>query len=90
MLIKLGFFYPLGRFAQQRVSQLVQEVKVSRVRCIPSMLRGRIIGRGIPGLYWSEDLVIQDETGFMTMDYRQPIAVLDFLFGLFRAEQFVG
>lgn len=89
-LMKLGFSYPLGRFAQQRVSQLVQEVKVSRVRCIPSMLRGRIIGRGIPGLYWSEDLVIQDQTGFMTMDYRQPIAALDFLFGLFRAEQFVG
>ena len=89
-LIKLGFSYPIGRFVEQRVSSLVQEVKVSRIRCIPSMLRGRIIGRGIPGLYWSEDLVIQDDTGFMTMDYRQPLAALDFLFGLFRAEEFVG
>ncbi len=90
MLIKLGFSYPLGRFAGQRVADLVQEIKVSRIRCVPSILSGRIIGRGIPGLYWSEDLVIQDDTGFMTMDYRQPLGALEFLFGLFRAEQFVG
>ncbi len=90
MLIKLGFSYPLARFGEQRVSDLVQEIKVSKIRCVPSVLRGRIIGRGIPGLYWSEDLVIQDDTGFMTMDYRQPLGALEFLFGLFRAEQFVG
>jgi hypothetical protein len=90
MLVKLGFSYPLGRFVEGKVSRLVQEVKVSRIRCIPSVLRGTIIGRGIPGLYWSEDLVIQDDTGFMTMDYRQPLGILQFLFGLFKAEAFVG
>jgi len=89
-LIKLGFSYPLNRFQQAQVADLVPHVKVSKIRCIPAILRGRIIGRGIPGLYWSEDLVIQDNSGFMTMDYRQPLGILEFFFGLFRAEKFVG
>lgn len=90
MLLKLRFSHPLGRFARAKVSELVPHVEVSRIRCVPALLQGKIIGRGIPGLYWSEDLVIQDDTGLMTMDYRQPLRALEFLFGLFRAERFIG
>ncbi len=90
MLMRLRFSYPLGRFAQTTVAELVPHVKVSKVRCLPALLQGTIIGRGIPGLYWSEDLVIQDHSGFMLMDYRQPLGFLEFFFGLFRAEKFVG
>jgi Zn-dependent protease with chaperone function len=89
-LIRLGFAYPKGRFESGEVAELVGEVKVSNIRCRPVTLRGTVIGRGIPGLYWSEDLVIQDPTGFMVMDYRQPLRILEFLFGLFRADSFVG
>ena len=60
------------------------------IRCARVRLRGKIIGRGIPGLYWSEDLVLQDDSGFMVLDYRQPLGILEFLFGLFRAQSFVG
>lgn len=53
---------------------------------------GKITGRGIPRLYWSEDVVLQSDadTGFMMMDHRQPLSVLQLLFGLFRAESFIG
>lgn len=78
-------------FSQTRnVQSLIDEVKVSRVRSIPCRLRGKIIGRGVPGLFYSDDLVLQDETGFIIMDYRQPIRFLEFLFGWFKAEQLVG
>ncbi len=90
MLIALRFSYPLGRFVKSKVAELVPHVKVSKIRCLPAILQGTIIGRGIPGLYWSEDLVIQDQSGFMVMDYRQPLGILEFLFGLFRAEKFIG
>ena len=89
-LIRLGFAYPKGRFRDQKVASLVGEVKVSGIRCLPAVLRGRVIGRGIPGLYWSSDLVVQDDTGFMVLNYRQPLRVFEFLFGLFRAESFIG
>ncbi|MGD9520267.1 MAG: M48 family metalloprotease [Armatimonadota bacterium] len=90
LLIRVMFMYPSSRFERDTVANLVSQVKVSAIRCVLAELEGKVIGRGIPGLYWSEDLVIEDDTGFMVLDYRQPIGVLNFLFGLFRAEQFVG
>lgn len=89
-LIRLSFAYPKRDFPSEQVANLVGEVKVSHIRCRPVTLRGKIIGRGIPGLYWSEDLVVHDGTGFMLMDYRQPLRLLEVLFGLFRADQFIG
>lgn len=89
-LVRLGFAYPKHEFPSAQIADVVGEVKVSHIRCKPVTLRGKVIGRGIPGLYWSEDLVIHDGSGFMTTDYRQPLRLLEFLFGLFRAESFVG
>mgnify|MGYP000322705021 CR=1 FL=1 len=89
-LAKLAFTYPMGRFAPGRVASLVGEIRVSGIRPIPVRLEGQVIGRGIPGLYWGDDLVMQDDSGFILLQYRQPIGVLEFLFGLFRAEGFIG
>ncbi len=88
-LIKTAYSYRRG-FSDREVADLVREIKVSSVRGIPAKLRGRIIGRGIPGLFWSEDLVLQDKTGFIVLNYHQPIGFLDFLFGIFKAKYFVG
>ncbi|MGI5817840.1 MAG: zinc metalloprotease HtpX [Armatimonadota bacterium] len=90
LLGRLAFVYPRGRFDPGRVADLVGEVTVSGVRPVPVRLEGQIIGRGIPGLYWGDDLVLQDRSGFMLLQYRQPLRVLEFLFGLFRAEGFIG
>ena len=80
-----------GRFDQEReIASLVREVKVSAVRPIAATIQGRVIGRGVPGLFYSEDLVLQDDTGFITLDYRQPIGLLNFLFGVFKAEKLIG
>lgn len=88
-LLRTFFMYRKG-FHAHNVASLVGEVKVSGIRPVPAVLQGRIIGRGIPGLFWSEDLVIQDQTGFMLLDYRQPFAIFDAWFGLFRAQGLVG
>ncbi|MFO8082404.1 MAG: zinc metalloprotease HtpX [Armatimonadota bacterium] len=90
LLGRLAFVYPRGRFDRGQVAELVGEVEVSGVRPVPVRLEGQIIGRGIPGLYWGDDLVLQDDSGFMLLQYRQPLRVLEFLFGLFRAEGFIG
>jgi Zn-dependent protease with chaperone function len=90
MLIRVRFAYPKRAFPAKNVVDLVGEIKVSKIRSVPCSIRGTIIGRGIPGLYWSEDLVLRDKTGFIRLDYRQPIRLFEFLFGLFRAEQFIG
>ncbi|CAG0936420.1 Protease HtpX [Thermoflexales bacterium] len=72
------------------VNSLIAEVKVSPVRPIACQLEGEIIGRGVPGLFYSEDLVLQDNSGYITVDYRQPLGILEFLFGWLKADKLVG
>lgn len=88
-LLNLFFTYRSG-FAPMTVAALLKNVKVSGVRPVPVTLKGRIIGRGVPGLVWSEDIVMRDETGYIFLDYRQPLRIIEFLFGLMRAGRFVG
>ncbi len=88
--LKRRFSYRHKFEQQQTVEGLIEKIKVSRVRSVPCTIKGKIIGRGVPGLFYSEDLVLQDATGFMVLDYRQPIRLLEFLFGWIKAEKLIG
>jgi heat shock protein HtpX len=88
-LLRLAYSFG-SNFRSASIVDLVGEVEVSHIRSIPVTVRGKIIGRGIPGLFWSKDLVLQDETGFITLIYRQPLGILETLFGWLKADQFVG
>jgi heat shock protein HtpX len=88
--LKRRFSYRHNFDAQETVEGLIEEVKVSRVRSIPCTIRGKIIGRGVPGLFYSDDLVLQDATGFIVLDYRQPLRIFEFLFGWIKAEKLIG
>lgn len=88
-LIKTLYSYRRS-FRPTTVKDLVNTIKVSAVRGIPCILRGKVIGRGVPGLAWSEDLVVRDNTGFLVMDYKQPLGLINFFFGLVKAGKFVG
>jgi len=90
MLLKTLFSYRGGSFPETTIAGLLKNVKVSAVRGIPCALRGTVIGRGVPGLIWSEDFVIQDPTGILFLDYRQPFHILEFLFGLLRRRDLSG
>ncbi len=83
-IIKILFSYKHGYFPLMNIASLLKKVKVSAIRPIPCTLKGKIIGRGIPGLIWSEDFIMQDDTGIIFLDYRQPLGIWEFLFGLFR------
>jgi Zn-dependent protease with chaperone function len=84
-LIKTFYSYKNpGYFPSMSIASLLKKVKVSAVRPVPCKLKGKIIGRGVPGLIWSEDFVMQDDTGIIFLDYRQPLGIWEFLFGLLR------
>jgi Zn-dependent protease with chaperone function len=89
-LIKTWFTYKGNYFAPLSVSGLLHKVKVSAVRPVPARMKGTIIGKGVPGLIWSEDFVMRDGTGILFLDYRQPLKIWDWFFGLLRAGQFAG
>ncbi len=88
--LKRMFSYRHAFEEKRDIKSLISEVKVSGVRSIPCTLEGRIIGRGVPGLFYSDDLVLQDDTGFIVVDYRQPIRILEFLFGWTKAASLIG
>jgi hypothetical protein len=89
-LIKTWRMYAADNFAPLNLSGLLHKVKVSGVRPLPARVRGTIIGKGVPGLIWSEDFVMQDVSGILLLDYRQPLGLWDWLFGLLKAGQFAG
>lgn len=87
-LAKNYLAYRSGNFPASTVADLLKEVKVSPVRTVPVTLRGSVIGRGVPGLIFSEDFVMRDDTGIIFLDYRQPIPLWDFFFGLLKAGKY--
>lgn len=89
-LIQTLFSYPSFDFAEMTIRALLRKVKVSAVRPVPCLIKGKIIGRGIPGLIFSEDFVMQDETGIIFLDYQQPLGIFNFLFGLLRAAKYIN
>jgi Zn-dependent protease with chaperone function len=88
--VRNRFAYRGKIFEHRTVASLMSHVKVSPVRPVPTTMTGTIIGKGVPGLIWSEDFVIRDQTGILFLDYRQPLAIWNWLFGLLRAGRYQG
>lgn len=88
--IRTWFSYDSDDYPHKNVSALLKNVKVSGVRSVGGTLRGKIIGKGIPGMIFSEDLVLQDNSGFLFMDYSQPLALFQWIFALRRGKALVG
>ncbi|MFX1346985.1 MAG: zinc metalloprotease HtpX [Promethearchaeota archaeon] len=88
-IIKTKFMYKSG-FEAKRVVDLVTNVKASPMRSVPAIVEGKIVGRGIPGYYFSEDMYFQDETGLMYVDYRFGIGIVDLIFSLRTVKRIVG
>jgi hypothetical protein len=88
-IAKTQFRYRSG-FAPTNILNLVTNVKVSPIRCVPAIVEGKIIGRGIPGYYFSEDLYFQDDTGLMYIDYRFGLRIVDFFWAIARADRLTG
>ena len=78
-----------GGFDAKTVLDLVTNVKVSPIRPVPAIVEGTIIGKGIPGYYFSEDMYFQDKTGLMYVDYRFGIGIVDFFFSLRKVNRLI-
>jgi heat shock protein HtpX len=90
MILKTRMAYRHTAYPKKSVSELLQEVKVSPVRPVPATIHGTVIGKGVPGLIWSDDFVVRDGSGIIFLDYRQPLRIWEWLFGLLKAGGFQG
>ena len=64
--------------------------EASPFRGKPILLQGTIIGRGSPGYYFSEDVVLQDPTGIITLDYNPLFGFMRWITALFRVDKLIG
>ncbi len=53
-------------------------------------LRGTIIGKGQAGYHFSEDMVLRDPSGIITLDYHPVIGILRLWAALFRVNRWIG
>ena len=91
LLVRTVIIYPQLPGTLRTVEQLVsEEINASHVAPVPCTLEGEIIGRGVPGLFFSDDLVMRDRTGFINLQYRQPLGVFEFLFGWLKAGNYIN
>jgi heat shock protein HtpX len=87
--LRIAFRYR-GTFEARQVQQLLEDLDVSQMTPRAVELRGEIIGNGIPGAFWSADLVMQDETGQMFVLYRSSIPFGRLFFAMTDAYRFIG
>ncbi len=91
LLIKTLLAYSRGEAPQRNVAELVgDELEASGVHGIRCEVEGEVVGRGVPGLFWSKDLVLRDESGLIRLQYRQPFWIAEMLFAMLRAQRFIG
>jgi heat shock protein HtpX len=88
-ILRVSYRYR-GRFEDASVGSLLEDVEVSEMRPRAVRLKGEILGRGVPGAFWSADLVLRDSTGILFVLYRQSIPFARFLFALTEAENYIG
>jgi Zn-dependent protease with chaperone function len=86
---RTSFMYRSG-FEPNNVVELITNIKVSPIRAVPAIIEGKIVGKGIPGYYFGEDLYFQDNTGLMYIDYRFGFSLVDFFWALSKANKLVG
>lgn len=82
--------YPTDFVPVDEVAGLLDRIDASPVAGIAVELRGTVIGRGMPGYVLSPDLVMQDTSGFVALQYRQPLPFARAWFALFRVERWRG
>jgi hypothetical protein len=79
-----------GRFAPAHVNELLEDMNISQMRPRAVEVEGEVIGHGIPGAFWSADLVLQDATGMIFLYYRSSIPLGRLFFALRSADRLIG
>lgn len=85
--VLITFYYSYGRdFRTSKIEEMLLREDASPVKGIPAELEGKIIGKGIPGLLWSKDIMLDDGTGIILVNYKQPFRFLELFFGIFEVD----
>lgn len=83
MLLQLPYRYPFSAPQSTTVIEQMRNPYASPVRGKPVQLSGKVIGRGVPGYIFGEDMMYQDATGLVFLNYTSALGFIgNFFFAL--------
>lgn len=80
LLFKTFYRYPTKTVAQTDVLSEMRNPYASPLRGKNIQLQGAAVGRGVPGYVFGEDMMYQDKTGLIFMDYHSAFSLFGNLF----------
>lgn len=90
LLIKTFWAYSNSNETQTTVLELMTDVYASPVKWKRVSLNGKIIWKWQPGYIFSEDVMFQDSTGIMYLDYQSKIPLVwNLFFSLTKVKKFI-
>jgi Zn-dependent protease with chaperone function len=83
MLLQLPYRYPFSASHSTTVIEQMRDPYASPARGKPLQLSGKVIGRGVPGYIFGEDMMYQDSTGLVFLNYTSALGFIgNFFFAL--------
>lgn len=90
LLINNIYKYNKSDFIQSTIAECMWDIYASPMRWKYIELQWKVIGQGIPWYIFSEDMMIQDKTGIIYMDYQSPIPLVwNLIFALKKLKKFI-
>lgn len=80
LLLQILYKYPFGQAKETTILDEMRNPYSSPIKGRPILLSGQVIGRGMPGYIFSEDMMYQDKTGLTLLDYNSIFGFIGDLF----------
>ena len=91
LVVKQLLRYPThGAQPVGEITSLLERLDAGPLAGFPVEVQGRVVGRGTPGYLLSPDLVVQDQSGFVPLLWRQPIPLARAWFGLTKVRGYLN
>jgi len=69
LILQLPYKFPGGNFTETTVLEQMRNPYASPLQGKPVTFSGQVIGRGVPGYIFGEDMMYQDSTGLVFLNY---------------------
>lgn len=90
-IVQTFYRYPSTAAKPITILDALSDPYASPIRGKPVEIQGRIVGKGVPGLIYSEDMMMQDQTGLIYLNYESVMPVLgNLLFGWTKVDRLIG
>jgi len=90
-LMKAMYRYPRREPAATTVLDEMRNPYASPLRGKPVLVEGHVVGRGVPGFVFGEDMMYQDKTGLIFVNYHSILGILgNLLFALRKVKKLMG